>query len=148
MAKTLTIPQKKELAEMHYRAGLTQANLLAAKVGSTPKTVGKWIKAGKWEKYRLNIPLVKQEQIQKMLNELQELNASIEDRDEGQRFANSKEADIRRKLVADIKDLEGEAGTAERVSVGMAFIKFLGKIDLKVAQEVSVYFDSFIKDRL
>lgn len=147
MAK-ITTHQKKELAEMHYRAGMTMAKQLALKVGVTEKTMGKWIKEGEWEKLRMNIPLVKQEQLQKMLRELEQINQSIEEKPPGQQFADSKTADVRRKLIADLRDLEGETSVSDKVSVAMAFTKWLGKVDVAKAQEVGTLMDVFIKESL
>lgn len=139
---------KKELAKMYYLRGLTVQKELAAKVGVTEKTIGKWIKDEKWDDLKLNIPMVKQEQLQKLLRELAALNQSIEDREEGQRFATSKEADVRRKLVADIKDLEEDASVADTISVAMAFTKWVSQDDLELSRRLSDLFDSFIKDKL
>jgi len=147
MAK-IGINQKRELAEMHYRAGVTMAKALAAKVGVTEKTMGKWIKDGHWEKLRMNIPLVKQEQVQLMLAELQAINLTVATKPEGSRYADTKTADIRRKLVADLRDLEGETSVSDKISVAMSFTKWLGKIDVAKAQEVGALLDVFIKEGL
>lgn len=140
--------QKRELAKMYYLEGHTVQKYLAKKVGVSEKTIGKWIKDDKWEDLLLNIPAVKQEQLQKLLRELSALNQFIEDKPEGQRFANSKEADVRRKLVSDIEALEGEASVRDTVAVAMQFVKFVSKIDADLSKQVNNLFDLFIKDKL
>lgn len=133
---------------MHYRAGMTVQKQLALKVGVSEKTMSKWVREGEWEKLRMNIPLVKQEQLQAMLTELQQLNEFISTKPEGLRYADSKEADIRRKLVADIEALEGEAGIADTISVANGFTRWLAKVDVEKAQEIGLLLDSYIKEIL
>lgn len=147
MAK-LTLEQKKEFGRTLYSTGLTQQNLLAKKVGVTEKTIARWIKAYGWDKLRRNIPMLKDEQLIKLLDELTELNEYIANKPEGIRFADSKEADIRRKLIRDIETLEGESSVADIISVAMKFTKWVSNIDHKTGQEVSTLFDSFIKEQL
>ncbi len=139
---------KREYARTLYLAGETVAKVLAAKVGVTEKTMGRWIKQENWEQYRLNIPVVQQEQLQKLMRELEQLNEHIANKPEGQRFADTKEADIRRKLVADIEALKDDASVADTISVSMSFTRWLSRIDVKKAQEVSTYLDAFIKEKL
>lgn len=149
MAKSaLTRKQKEELAKMYYLQGYTVQKELAAKVGVSEKTISKWKIEGGWDKLMLNIPMVKQQQIQKLLRELEELNEHIEGKAEGKRFADSKEADVRRKLIADIKDLEGEASVSDIIGVAMAFTKWVSKTDVDKSREIGNLFDLFIKEKL
>jgi transposase len=144
----LTRKQKEELAKMYYLQGFTVQKDLAVKVGVSEKTISKWKNEGGWDKLVLNIPMVKNQQVQKLLSELEELNEFIETKEEGLRFANSKEADIRRKLIADIKDLEGDASVSDVIGVAMAFTKWVSKTDVEKSREVGNLFDLFIKERL
>jgi DNA-binding XRE family transcriptional regulator len=148
MAKAqLTRNQKQELAQLYYLQGYTVQKDLATKVGVTEKTISKWKIEGRWENLVLNIPMVKQQQIQKLLRELEAINGHIENKAEGKRFADSKEADVRRKLIADIKDLEGEASVSETINVAMAFTKWVSKTDAELSRTMSIYFDLFIKEQ-
>ncbi len=148
MSKTLVIAQKKEMARALYLQGETIAKVLASKVGVNEKTMGNWIKNEGWENLRKNIPLVKQQQLQNLLSELEQLNEFIKTKPEGKRFADAKEGDVRRKLIKDIEALENEASIADVVSVSIAMTKFIAQSDLKKAQELSMYFDAYIKDKL
>lgn len=148
MAAKLTTDQKKDYARTLYSGGLTQKNLLAAKVGVTEKTISRWIKKYGWEKLKRNIPMLKDEQLVKLLDELSELNDFILKKEEGTRFADNKQADIRRKLIRDIETLEGESSVADVIHVAMKFSKWVSLIDLKKGQEVSTLFDGFIKEQL
>ena len=118
---------------------------ISAKTDVSEKTIGKWVAEGNWEKLRKNFVLTRQEQMGNLLDELEELNQVIKDRPKGQRFADSKEADIRRKIIKDIKELETKTNKPEAISACIALLEFIRKIDLKVAQELSKYIDGFIK---
>lgn len=148
MSTKLTLSQKKDYAATLYGNGLTQQNMLAAKVGVTEKTIGRWVKKYGWESLRRNIPLMKDEQLQMLLSELEQLNNSIADKPNGFRFADSKEADVRRKLIRDIETLEGENSVADVINVAMKFSKWVSQIDFQKGQEVSTLFDGFIKEQL
>ena len=60
----------------------------------------------------------------------------------------SKEADIIVKITNAIQKLEGETSLGETVQTGMAFTEFVRDIDFEKGQEVSEYFDMFIKQIL
>lgn len=144
----LTNKQKKDWAKSLYvNEKLTQKEL-AARVGVSENTISKWVKDESWEKLRKNIVLTREEQLQLMLNELEELNAYIASKPIGERFADSKEANIRRNLVKDIKELETKASLAEIIETAKRFTKWLSVVDLKKAREIADLFDAFIKDNL
>lgn len=149
MANKVTNDQKRELAYMLYtKEGVTVIKELAARVGATAKTVSKWCEEGKWERRRQNMLLTREEQMQNLLIELEELNASIKLKAEGRRYADSKEADIRRKLIKDIKELETKASVSEIIETQTRFIKWLHAFNPSKAKEVTALADAFIKDCL
>ena len=144
----LTNKQKKDWAKsLFLNEKLTQKEL-AARVGVSENTISKWVNEGDWEKLRKNILLTREEQMQLMINELEALNKFIQDKPPGFRFADSKEANIRRNLVKDIKELETKASLAEIIEAGKRFTKWLTISDLKKAREFADLFDAFIKDNL
>jgi transposase len=149
MAKELSIKERKEWAKTIYLSepDATQ-KAIAARVGVSANTIGKWIEGEGWEKLRRNLLVTRQEQMQLLLQELEELNAYIKNKKEGQRFADSKEADIRRKLIADLKDLETNAGIAETVDVCRKLVEFVSKTDTEKAKELVMICDGFIKAKL
>lgn len=149
MAKKQTNQQKYELAFMLYtKESITTKKVLAERVGVTPKTIADWIEKDKWEKRRQNMLLTREEQMQNLLIELEELNEFIKAKPEGQRFANAKEGDVRRKLIKDIKDLETKASISETIEVATKFVKWLSVLDFPKSKEVANLFDSYIKDNL
>ena len=144
----LTNQQKKEWASVLYlKENLTQSEI-AEKVGVSRITVNKWIKTEKWEERKTGITLTKQEQINNMYRQVAEINKAIASRDDGERFATSKEADILGKLSSAIKKMESDIGISDIITTGTQFIECLRPVDLDMAKQITRLFDAFIKDRL
>ena len=144
----LTNAQKKEWAKTLYlRENLTQQEI-ADRVGCSRVTVSNWVRAGKWEEQKVGITLTRQEQVGNLYRQVAEINRSIADRPEGERFATSKEADILGKLAAAISRMEQEIGIADTISVLTSFIEWLRPLDLEKAKEITRFADAYIKDKL
>ncbi|MDE6860362.1 MAG: transposase family protein [Duncaniella sp.] len=144
----LTNAQKKEWAKTLYlRENLTQQEI-ADRVGCSRVTVSNWMRAGKWEEQKVGITLTRQEQVGNLYRQVAEINRSIANRPEGERFATSKEADILGKLAAAISKMEQEVGIADTISVLTGFIEWLRPLDLEKAKEITRFADAYIKDKL
>ena len=140
--------QKKQWAQTLYlRENLTQQEI-AERVGVSRVTVSKWVRDGKWEEQKAGLTLTRQEQVANLYRQVAEINRTIAKRAEGERFPNSKEADILGKLSAAIRNMEQEAGIADVISVLTSFIEWLRPLDLDKAKELTRLADAFIKDRL
>ena len=146
MTEDLRPSQRKEFAKLIFlRENLTQQEI-ADRVGVTRATVNKWAK--EWEGLRLNLLQTREERISSPLSQLDELDRSIAGKEEGRRFPTTAEADIRRKLTADLEALEQEASVRDIYNVSRGLLDFVRRIDLDRAKELSDYFDSYIKDRM
>lgn len=144
----LTNKQKKEWAGMLYlKENLTQQEI-ADKVGVSRITVNKWIKAEMWEQRKAGLTLTREEQIGLLYQQVAEINRNIKNRDEGKRFATSKEADVLIKLSSAIKKMETESGIADIIDVGTRFIEFLRPVNLELAKDVTRVFDLFVKSSI
>ena len=144
----LTNKQKKEWAGMLYlKENLTQQEI-AEKVGVSRITVNKWIKAEMWEQRKAGLTLTREEQISLLYQQVAEINRGIKDREEGKRYAPSKEADVLIKLSSAIKKMETESGIADIIGVGMRFIEFLRPVNLELAKDVTRMFDLFVKSSI
>jgi len=144
----LTIKQKKEWASMLYlKENLTQQEI-AEKIGVSRQSLGKWIKSGKWDERKTGLTMTREEQIASMYRQVDNINKQIMTREEGQRFANSVEADIIAKLSNAIKKLEDDVGIADIISVGQRFIEWLRPVDTDKAKEMAKLWDAFIKDNI
>jgi len=149
MADKLTLEQKKKWAKTLYTVeGMTVLKLLAETVGVSANTMTKWVADGKWKTRRDNMLLTREEQMVNLLQELVEINEAIKLKAPGKRYADSKEGDVRRKLIKDIKELETKASVAEIIHTGVAFVKFIAITDHEMAKRISILFDSFIKANL
>ena len=144
----LTNAQKKEWAKTLYmRENLTQQEI-AERVGVSRVTVSNWVRAGKWEEQKAGLTLTRQEQVANLYRQVAEINRAISARAEGERFPNSKEADILGKLSAAIRNMEQETGKADIISVLTGFIEWLRPFDLEKAKELTRLADAYIKDKL
>ena len=100
MTKDLSNTQKKEWAKTLYlKENLTQQEI-ADRVGVARVTVNRWIADGKWEKQKVGLTLTREEQVSNLYRQVAEINSKIAEKPEGERFANSTEADILGKLSA------------------------------------------------
>lgn len=141
--------QKKEYAKILF---LQEKNItikdLAERVGVSANTLTEWIKSEKWEGLKRNILLTRQEQLVQMQDELAELNAFIQNQDEGFRFADFKTAQVRNQLIKNIKDLETKALLPEIINALTQFLDFVRTENLEDAQLLADYTDTFIKSKL
>lgn len=148
----LTLEENKRLKEyakiLYIKENITSQVELAQKVGVTPKTIAMWIKEENWEKYKRNLILTRNEQMALLLEELEELNAKIQNKEDGNRYADYKESNIRRNLIKDIKELETKASVSEAINALTGFLDFMRGQNLEKAQEISHWVDMFIKHKL
>ncbi len=144
----LSNAQKKEWAKTLYlRENLTQQEI-ADRVGVSRVTVSNWVRTGKWEGQKVGLTLTRQEQVANLYRQVAEINRAISVRSEGERFPNSKEADILGKLSAAIRNMEQETGIADIISVLTSFIEWLRPLDLDKAKELTRLSDAYIKEKL
>ena len=135
MAEELKANQRKEWAKLMYlKENITQQEI-ADRVGVSRVTVNKWAK--EWE-----------ERISSTLTQLDELDRSIASKEEGKRFPSAAEADIRRKLTADLEALEQDASIRDIYNVSRGLLDWLRQQDLERAKELSDYFDAYIKEKM
>jgi hypothetical protein len=80
--------------------------------------------------------------------QLEELNNHIMKREEGERFANSKEADSISKLAIAIKTMETEASIADIVEVSKRLLNWMRKYNDSRTVEIANIFNDFIKDSM
>lgn len=144
----LSRQKKQELAkELYLKTDNTQ-KAICEKVGCSTRSLTAWIKKGKWESLKISYTISKEQELRRIYIQIREINNAIADRDEGQRFATTKEADILSKLAAAAKNLESETSTSEVIDVFISFNKFLQKHDFEKAKEIAEFQDAYIKFRL
>lgn len=143
MAKT----ELREVAKVLFMQGYTQKEI-AAKITVSEQTISKWSKTDHWDNLKKNLVNSKTERLSELYDELMALNAMIKTREEGFRFPNSKEADIRRKLIRDIADLERKYNIGQTTVIARDFITFCRDIDFDFSQKANEYFDLFINHQI
>ncbi len=148
MSKEVKEAKQDHLRLLYTKENITTQKELSVRVGVTEKTIGEWIVELKLKKLSRNFLLTREEQMANLLDELAELNEAIKGKKKGERFADSKEANVRRFLIRDIKDLETKALLPEIISSLTQFLDFIRKNSLEDAQMISKYVDSFIKTKL
>jgi len=148
----LTNEERERLQEhaklLYTRDNITVQKELAERDGVDEKTMGKWIEEGGWKKLKRNFVLTREEQLANLLDELEELNSAIKKKKEGERFADSKEANVRRFLIKDIKDLETKALLPEIISALTQFLSFIRTLNFDDTKLIAGYVDAFIKSKL
>lgn len=144
----LTTQQKKSWAQTLYlKENLTQQEI-ADRVGVSRVTVSKWIRDGKWEEHKAGLTITREQQIANLYRQVAEINRAIENRPDGERFANAGEADILSKLSSAIRKMETDAGISDIISVLTQFINFVRPADLEKAKDITRLADAFIRSKL
>lgn len=159
-AKALTIQQKKDYAKMLFiKEKLTQKEI-AKRAEVSERTISKWVNDENWERQRKSLLLTREEQLTKMYNELDVLNLVIEGSGTFQQgkdeklfwvprgYANKEQAYIRDTLVQNIQKLETETSIADINNVAVKMIGYWRTLDLAAAQQLTEWFDVFIKSSL
>lgn len=140
--------QKKALAKDIYLLGSYTLEEIAQKVETTRQTVSRWAKAEGWDELKAGMTIGREQILKNLYRQINEINTNINAREQGQRHASSKEADILMKLSAAIKKMEDDVGISELISSGMRFTDWLRKVDLDKAKDFISYWDAFIKDQI
>ena len=144
----LTSRQKKDFAKSIYLGeDLTQEEI-AERVGVKRQTVSRWIKEGNWERHKVSIPITREEQLKNLYLQLSELNAAINKKPAGERFANAAESDTISKISNAIKKMETDVGLADILSVFKSFVKWLRTYDMARSKEIVPLLDAYIKSKL
>jgi hypothetical protein len=103
------------------------------------------VKEGNWSKLKQSMLITRETQLSRLYMQLDELNSAIMNREEGKRFANSKEADTINKLTSSIKTMETDASIADIVEVSKRLLDWLRPVKPQSSIEIARIFDDFIK---
>lgn len=142
----LTNSQKKDLAKALFLNTPSTQQEIADQVGVDRRTIARWVK--EWQDLKINYMQTRESRIRSTLMQLEQLDHTIENRDEGARYPSAKEADIRRKLTADLEALEQDASVREVINVSRGILDYVRQINLDHAKMLSDYMDSFIKEKI
>jgi transposase len=141
----LTNKQKKEWAKTEYVVKNLSQKEVAEIVGVSAVTMNKWVKENNWDELRRQMLVTREKQLSRLYAQIDELTRAIENRPEGERYANSKEADTLNKLTSAIRAMETEASLADVVEVSKRVLNWLRPLNGAKAIELSGIFNDFIK---
>lgn len=145
---TLKGEQIKEWAQLLFvKEGLSQKEI-AERTGKSAVTINRWVKEGEWTRLKQSLLVTREAQLSRMYMQLDELNSAIMKREEGQRFASSKEADTISKLANAIRTMESEASIADIVEVSKRLLNWLRPVNPALAKEVANVINDFISEIL
>lgn len=146
MATKQSMADKQYLAKILFTREQLDQKVVAKKVGISERTMSNWVNEFAWKKLRSRLLLSKDEQINDMYEELEEISKKIKEKQPGERFADTKLADVRVKTTTSIRNLETELGIAEAVDIGIKAIKHAQKTcDLKEVIWLTDFWHSFIQ---
>lgn len=146
MTSTLTNQQKKEWAKLLYMQERLTLQEIAAKVGASRVTVGKWAQQGQWEMLRAAATSTREEQVRNLYQQIAQINKAIGE--SNAKYATPAQADTIGKLSAAIAKLEADYGIADIIGVSKRFLSWLRTRNPQQAAEMADQFDLFIKESL
>lgn len=126
---------------------LTQKEI-ASRVGIAEQTLSRWVRTEGWEELRTASQFTKDNELKRMYAQLAELNETIAGREKGERYPTSKEADIQRKIAANIHQLEFRTGLTDIVQVTEEVVGYFRAVDYEKARVLVEAFDQFIQHKI
>ncbi len=139
--------QQREIAQLLYLNGGLMKKDIAVKLGVSEQTISRWAKLDNWEVLKTNLLTSRKQRLSELYEELREFNRMIAEKD-GYKVASSKEADARRKLITDIKELETRYSLSHTITIGQDFCEFVKTIDEPLANRVLEMFNAFINQKI
>ena len=144
----MSVKQRKEYAKLLYvNQKLTQKDT-ADQAGVSVKSVNKWVNHEKWDELRAMDTITREQQLRMMYAQINDLNTTIAERDQGNRHASPREADVITKLAAAINSLELELSIVEISNVFKGFNEYFRVRDLELCQKVIVIQDEYLKSKI
>ena len=147
-AKT-TIEDKKYLAKILFTREKLDQKLVAKRVGVSEKTISNWVNEYNWKSLRSRLLIGKEEVLNNLYEQMANLNEAIRNKNTGQKYGDTKEADILIKYTASIRNLETELAIADLVESGIRFIKHLQQVGtMEQVVETADLWNSFIQNAI
>ena len=140
--------QKKDLARLLYTQNDLTQEEIAERVGVSRKTIGLWVKEGKWEMLKTSLTITREAQIAALYEGCTQPNNKRLRRPEGERGWTDREADAIAKISKSISSMQTECGIVEITSVFSSFLSWLRQHDVEETQRLAPLFDAYIKTKL
>lgn len=149
MANTskMDMKAKQEWAQMLFLEGHTQ-KAIAAKVGVTEKTIGRWVHDNDWEHLLRFEQNNHKRTLSNLYGYLSVLQKAINERPEEQRYPTPPEADTLMKVTAAINRLKEETTLHDVSVIGKEFTLFVQQQSPADANVVATWYDRFVKYKI
>lgn len=145
----LSISDKQYMAKILYTKEKLEQKIIAKKVGVSEPTISKWVNDFNWKSLRNRLLVGKEEILNGLYEEMQEMQEYIKAKKAGERFSDSKMADAKLKITASIRNLETELAIADLVESGIRFIKYLQQVGtLQQVMDFSDLWNGFIQQSI
>jgi transposase len=145
----MTISDKQHIAKILFTQQKLEQKIIAKKIDVSEKTISNWVEKFQWKKLRNRLLVSKQEVLGNLYEQLEELNNDIRSRDNGKRYADSKEADTMVKYTASIRNLETDLAIADIVDSGIRFIRFIQvKLPAKEVINIADLWNDFLHEQI
>ncbi len=144
--------EKKDAARTLYLEGYTQTEI-AKFLSISKNTVGKWASTGKWKEKRVNINLLKDNSVQRIMEMIDYQTKAIKRKidlwkkedPESTKLIERGDIDALQKLFTTIK--KDAKKWSDYVSIIKEFFEFLQANDLEIAKELSDLADAFLQTK-
>jgi transposase len=145
----LSISDKQYLAKILFTKEKLDQKIIAKKVGVSEPTISKWVNEFNWKSLRNRLLVGKEEILNGLYEEMQEMQEFIKAKKTGERFSDSKMADAKLKITASIRNLETDLAIADLVESGIRFIKFLQQAGtIEDVVKFSDYWNGFLQQSM
>lgn len=108
------------------------------------RTMSRWVSSENWAELKTSHHLSRDKAVNSLLSQIQELNNAILSREEGSRYATSKEADILTKLTKQISYLDKDLKLKDYVTVLQEEVSWIKEIDLEFAKKLTDFQYEFL----
>jgi transposase len=119
---------------------------IASIVGVNRLTVGGWVKEGKWKTIKEVQKQTPERVVQSMYAELEQLNKHIQNKDEGERFADAKIATSRNLIILGIKRMQQQIALPQYVAVLTKFLEHVQRMDIELSKLIAPIANDFLND--
>lgn len=145
MSNRFTEEQQRDYARMLFTRFDETIKSIVQKTGASEAVLRKWIKDGNWEGMRRSLLTAKETQLELLYDILNNITNRVKQDEEG---GNTKDADLIIKYTTAIKNLETDTSISQIIEVAKLFTTWLQQTDTELCKTVTLYFDTFIKERL
>lgn len=145
MSNRFTEEQQKDYAQMLFTRFDETIKGIVQKTGASEAVVRRWIKDCNWEGMRRSLLTARETQLELLYDILNNITNRVKQDEEG---GNTKDADLIIKYTAAIKNLEADTSISQIIEVAKLFTIWLQHTDTELCKTVTLYFDTFIKERL